>query len=83
MRVRTDGQLTFNSTTAITQAALAGYGIGYVPENLVAAHVAKGDLVLLLDDWSPKFAGYHIYYPSARRSPPAFKVILEALRHRK
>lgn len=82
MRIKTDGQLTFNSTAAIIQAALAGYGIGYVPENLAADHVAKGELVLLLDDWSPKFAGYHIYYPSARQSLPAFKVILDALRHR-
>lgn len=82
MRVRVDGQLTFNSTAAITQAALAGYGIGYVPENMVAAHVAAGDLVLVLHDWSPTFEGYHIYYPSARQSSAAFRVIVDALRHR-
>ena len=82
VRVRVDGQLTFNSTAAITQAALAGYGIGYVPENMVAAHVAAGDLVLVLHDWSPTFEGYHIYYPSARQSSAAFRVIVDALRHR-
>lgn len=82
VRVRVDGQLTFNSTTAITQAALAGFGIGYVPENIVADHVAAGDLVLLLDDWSPKFEGYYIYYPSKRQNSPAFKIVVDALRHR-
>lgn len=82
LRVRVDGQLTFNSTSAIAQAALAGYGIGYVPENIVAAHVAAGDLVVVLDDWSPKFEGYYIYYPSKRQNSAAFKVIVDALRQR-
>lgn len=31
--------------------------------------------------WSPPFPGYHISYPSRRQSLPAFKVIVDALRH--
>ena len=37
----------------------------------------------VLEDWSPQFPGYHLYYPSRRQSSPAFNVIVEALRHRK
>jgi hypothetical protein len=37
---------------------------------------------VVLDEWSPKFAGYYIYYPSRRQNLPAFKVIVDALRHR-
>ena len=81
LRVRVDGQLTFNSSQAMIDAALHGYGIAYVPEDLVARHVAAGELVLVLDDWSPAFAGYYIYYPSRRQTLPAFKVIIDALRH--
>lgn len=80
MRMRVDGQLTFNSTLPMVDAAIAGYGIAYVPEDIVAEHVTAGRLLTALDDWSPPFAGYYLYYPSRRQNAPAFKVILNALR---
>jgi len=82
LRVRVDGQLIFNSTLPMVDAAIAGYGIAYVPEDIAAEHIAAGRLQLVLDDWSPKFAGYYLYYPSSRQNAPAFKVIADALRHR-
>jgi DNA-binding transcriptional LysR family regulator len=82
LRVRVDGQLTFNTSFAMVDAVLAGYGIAYVPEDLVEQHVAKGRLRAVLETWSPRFAGYHLYYPSRRQSSPAFNVIVDALRHR-
>jgi len=83
LRVRVDGQLTFNTSYAMIDAALNGYGIAFLPEDLVDRQIASGDLVLVLDDWSPKFAGYYIYYPSSRQNLPAFKVIVDALRYGK
>ena len=80
LRVRVDGQLTFNTSYAMIDAALQGYGIAYLPEDLVVRQIADGQLVLVLDDWSPMFAGYHLYYPSRRQNSPAFSVIVEALR---
>ena len=80
LRVRVNGQLTFNTSYAMIDAALSGYGVAYLPEDLVDRHIASGDLVLVLDDWSPHFAGYYIYYPSRRQNLPAFKVIVDALR---
>ena len=82
LRVRVDGQLTFSTSYAMIDAALSGLGVAFLPEDLVEFHVASGDLVLLLDEWSPKFAGYYIYYPSRRQNLPAFKVVVDALRHR-
>jgi len=82
LRVRVDGQLTFNNSYAQVDAALNGYGIAYVPENIVAQHLQSGELVLVLDDWSPTFDGYFIYYPSSRQTSAAFKVIVDSLRHR-
>jgi DNA-binding transcriptional LysR family regulator len=61
-------------------AAVRGYGIAYVPEDLVAADIAAGRLVRILDDWSPFFPGYYIYYPSRRQNSPAFRLVIEALR---
>lgn len=82
LRVRVEGQLTFNSSIPMVEAAMRGCGIAYLPENLVSQHIAKGRLRLVLDDWSPPFAGYHLYYPSRRQLSPAMAVIVEALRHR-
>lgn len=81
LRVRVDGQLTFNTSYPMIDAALRGLGIAYLPEDLVAQHLASRRLVLLLDEWSPAFSGYYIYYPSSRQHMPAFKVVVDALRH--
>ncbi|ESY14381.1 MULTISPECIES: LysR family transcriptional regulator [unclassified Mesorhizobium] len=82
LRVRVEGQLTFNSSIPMIEAATSGFGIAYVPENLVSHHIVEGRLRLVLDDWSPPFAGYHLYYPSRRQLSPAMAVIIDALRHR-
>ncbi|MBD9529556.1 LysR family transcriptional regulator [Paracoccus sp. PAR01] len=82
LRVRVDGQLTFAGSYEMVDAALRGYGIAYVPEDIVASQIAAGDLVVVLDDWSQPFPGYFIYYPSRRQNLPAFRVVVEALRHR-
>ncbi|MCX5569077.1 LysR family transcriptional regulator [Kaistia nematophila] len=81
MRMRVEGQLRFNTTLPMVDAALAGYGIAYVPEDLVDEHVAAGRLQIVLDDWSPPFAGYYLYFPSSRQNSEAFKVIVNALRY--
>ena len=82
IRMRVDGQLIFNSTLPMVEAALAGYGIAYVPEDLVAGHVADGRLQIVLEEWSPPFTGYYLYYPSRRQTAAAFRVVLDALRQR-
>lgn len=82
LRVRVDGQLIFNGTAQLLNAALAGLGLAYVPEGLVESHVAKGRLRRVLADWCPPYSGYHLYYPSRRQASAAFSLVVEALRHR-
>lgn len=82
LRVRVDGQWTFNTVRPMVEAALAGYGIAFVPEDTVRKHVESGALVQLLDDWCPAIAGFHLYYPSRRQISPAFALVIEALRWR-
>jgi DNA-binding transcriptional LysR family regulator len=81
-RVRVDGQLIFNGVAPMLKAALDGFGIAYLPEDLVQPSIEKGKLLRLLADWTPPFAGYHLYYPSRRQPTAAFTVLLEALRYR-
>jgi len=64
-------------------AALAGFGLAYLPEGLVQPHVAKGRLRCVLADWCPPFSGYHLYYPSRRQPSAAFALLVEALRERR
>lgn len=80
VRVRVDGQLTFNSSLAMVDAAISGLGIAYVPESLVVKALASGQLSQVLDDWSPLFSGYYLYYPSRKQHSPAFAVVVEALK---
>ncbi len=82
LKVRVDGQLTFNGTFQMLDAALAGFGLAYVPEDVAQPHLAKGRLKRVLEDWCPPFPGYHLYCPSRRQPTPAFAVLLEALRYR-
>jgi len=78
--VRVDGPLIFNTTPPQVDAALAGLGIALLPEDELMPHIEAGMLVRVLSDWCPKFAGYHLYYPSRRQPSPAFSLVLQALR---
>lgn len=82
LKVRVDGQLAFNNIYQILHAALAGFGLAHVPEDLVQPHLAAGRLKRVLEDWCPPFAGFHLYYPSRRQLSPAFVLLVDALRYR-
>ena len=83
LKVRVEGQLVFNGTAQWLTAALAGFGLAYVPEDLVQPYLAKGRLKRVLEDWCPPFSGCHLYYPSRRQSSAAFALLVDALRHRR
>jgi DNA-binding transcriptional LysR family regulator len=82
LKVRVEGQVVFNNSFQMLNAALAGFGLAYVPEDLVRPHIAKGRLRRVLEDWCQPYSGYHLYYPSRRQSSPAFTLLVDALRYR-
>jgi DNA-binding transcriptional LysR family regulator len=81
VNVQVQGQLVFNTTPQMLRAALEGFGLAYVPEDIVLQHVAEGRLKQVLKNWSPTFPGHHLYYPSRRQSSPAFALVVNALRY--
>ncbi|SEB15300.1 LysR family transcriptional regulator [Paraburkholderia sartisoli] len=81
VRVRVEGQLVFNGTNPMLQAALSGCGLAYIPADLAQPYIAEGRLKPVLKDWCPVFPGYHLYYPSRRQSSRALGVLVDALRH--
>ena len=82
LKVRVEGQLVLNSTVPMLDAALAGFGLAYVPEDAAQPHFDEGSLKRVLEDWCPRYSGYHLYYPSRRQPAAAFALLVEALRYR-
>ncbi|UYN99388.1 MAG: LysR family transcriptional regulator [Devosia sp.] len=81
LNVRVDGQLAFNGSAHVLKAALAGHGIGCVPEDVTYELLQSGALVQVLGDWMPTFEGYHLYYPNRQHSA-AFQLFIDAMRYR-
>ncbi|WP_323660666.1 LysR family transcriptional regulator [Pectobacterium versatile] len=80
LNVRVDGQLTFNTSEHIVEAALAGFGIAFLPEEEFSPHIEEGHLIRVLEPWCAPFSGYYLYYPSRKQPSPAFSLVVDALR---
>lgn len=81
VNVRVNGQVVFNSTYEMIDAALDGMGLAYIPEELVKDDIAAGRLVRVLDEWCPYWSGFHLYYPSRRQPSHAMRLVIDTLRH--
>lgn len=82
LRVRVEGQLTFNHLPARIDAAISGMGLAFVPEDTVAGALAEGTLEAVLEPWCEPFQGYYLYYPSRKQHTQAFARLIEALRYK-
>jgi len=82
VNVKVDGQTIFNNTALMLQAALDGLGFAYIPFDLMKPHIEAGRLVPVLEDWWPRFPGYHLYYANRRQIAPALSLVIDALRYR-
>jgi DNA-binding transcriptional LysR family regulator len=83
LRVRVDGQVTVTGIDESISAALAGLGIALALDDTVLEHVRAGRLIRVLEDWTPPFPGYHLYYPTRRQASAAFSLVVDALRDRR
>jgi DNA-binding transcriptional LysR family regulator len=82
VNVRVEGQLLVNSNTLARLGALKGAGLAYLPVDYVQPFVRSGALVSVLEDWCDPFPGYFLYYPSRHQPSAAFRLVVDALRHR-
>jgi DNA-binding transcriptional LysR family regulator len=82
LKVRVEGQIILSSIFEVLDAALDGFGLAYVPEDLALPDIKKGRLVRILEEWSPPWPGYHLYFPSRRQTSPVLALLIEALRYR-
>jgi DNA-binding transcriptional LysR family regulator len=78
--IKVTGPLTYNEPALMLEAALDGLGLAYILEDQADAYLASGRLVRLLEDWTPPFPGYFLYYSSRRQMPPTLAALIAILR---
>lgn len=80
LRLDVPGTLTLNQTDLMTQAALAGLGVAFVPLSEVRPLIEEGRLVAFLEEWCPKISGFCLYYPGHRHVPAPLRAFIDVLR---
>lgn len=77
-----DGNLTISDSLFSIEAALEGIGLAYTFEHLSLPHVRAKKLKRVLNEFSPTFPGFYLYYPSRRQLAPKLKAFVDyALAH--
>jgi DNA-binding transcriptional LysR family regulator len=76
--ISVDGRVIVNDPDLAMRAAVDGLGIAYTVETLADPFVRSGQLVRVLEDWSPSFDG--LYYPGHRQVPVALRALIDMLR---
>jgi DNA-binding transcriptional LysR family regulator len=79
-RISVDGRVMVNETDLAVRAAVDGLGIAYTVEALAEPFLRSGQLVRVLDDWSPSFEGLYLYYPGHRQVPATLRALIDMIR---
>jgi len=83
LKIAVQGPITSTSQTLLLRAAMDGVGFYAAFDGAVATHLASGLLVSVLDDWSERFPGPLLYYPSRRHPPSALRAFVAFLQERR
>jgi DNA-binding transcriptional LysR family regulator len=74
------GRVILNDPALAIRAAVDGMAIAYTAEALVVPFLRSGQLVRVLEDWSPSAEGLFLYYPSNRQIPAALRAFIDMIR---
>ncbi|WOH38116.1 LysR family transcriptional regulator [Thalassotalea fonticola] len=78
--VKVSGTFATNNSQALRKAALAGYGIAYVPRCSVYEDIEKGDLSVLLSGYQARSLGVYAVYPYTRYLPTKIRLLIEHIK---
>src|SRR4051812_11962356 len=78
--IAVSGSLVLDDEDLIMQAAIDGAGLALVADNRATSHLAKGELIRVMEDWTPPFPGFFLYYPHRKRQPAALSALIDTLR---
>jgi DNA-binding transcriptional LysR family regulator len=75
-----DGRVIVNYADMALRAAIDGLGITYTLEAMAELFLRSGQLIRVLEDYSPSFEGLFLYYPSHRQVPAALRALIDMIR---
>jgi DNA-binding transcriptional LysR family regulator len=79
-RISVNGRVMVNDPDLAVRAAVDGLGIAYTFEALAEPFLNSGQLVRVLEDWSPSFEGLFLYYPGHRQVPATLRAFIDLIR---
>jgi DNA-binding transcriptional LysR family regulator len=79
-RISVNGRVMVNDPDLAVRAAVDGLGIAYTIEARAEPFLRTGQLVRVLEDWSPSFEGLYLYYPGQRQVPAALRALIDMIR---
>lgn len=74
--------ITTNDMALMIKLAVAGAGITFGMEASFRPAIERGELVPILEDYCPFFAGFYLYYPSRRNAAPKLRALIEHVQRR-
>jgi len=80
LEIDVPGRLTLSEQTTIIGAARDGLGLAYVLEDAARPLLDEGQLVAVLEAWSPPFPGFVLYYPRQRQMTSALRAFVDLVR---
>lgn len=80
LRFDPPGRLTVGDAASAIRAALTGFGLAFVPEDLARPALDGGTLVRLMPTWTPPFEGLCLCYPPQRLMSPALRLLISHVR---
>jgi DNA-binding transcriptional LysR family regulator len=79
--IAVNGSLVLDDEDLVVQAAIVGAGLAHVAEDRATPHLAHGGLIRVMEDWTPPFPGYFLYYPHRKQQPAALTAVIETFRY--
>jgi DNA-binding transcriptional LysR family regulator len=79
-RIAVTGAVTINGPELAVRAAVDGLGIAYTLEDLAAPFLRTGQLVRVLENFSPNVEPFFLYYPGHRQIPAALRAFIDMIR---
>ena len=78
--IAVSGSLVLDDEDLVIQAALDGAGLALVADNRATPHLSDGALIRVMEDWTPPFPGFFLYYPHRKQQPAALAAVIDTLR---
>jgi DNA-binding transcriptional LysR family regulator len=78
--IAVSGSLILDDEDLVVQAAIDGAGLALVAEDRATPHLAQGELKRVMEDWTPPFPGFFLYYPHRKQQPAALAAVIDTFR---